>query len=87
MAPNTPEDPGEPNFNGEEVEEYPETSALLTPASIPTPGTPENSAWPAPAPPTPIARTTNRRDSYDTETGGELERGSSVTASGRKIIR
>lgn len=88
MAPNTPEDPGEPNFNGEEVEEYPETTALITPTSAPTPLTLETPAWPVPSPPTPIARTPARRDSYETqEGGGDLERGATGTSSGRKIIR
>lgn len=87
MAPNTPEDPGEPNFNGEEVEEYPETTALITPPA-PTLLTLETPSWPAPSPPTPIARTATRRDSYDTqEGGGDLERGATGTSSGRKIIR
>lgn len=88
MAPNTPEDPGEANFNGEEVEEYPETTALITPAPTPTTLTLETPAWPTPSPPTPIARTPSRRDSYDPqEGGGDLERGATGTSSGRKIIR
>ena len=90
MAPNAPEDPGETNFNGEEEEEegYPETTSLLTPTfTTPTVLPLDSPTWPAPSPPTPIARTPARRDSEASDNGGDVERATTINASGRKIIR
>lgn len=87
MAPNTPENTANANFTEEEQENYPETTALLTPSTTPTVVTPDSSTWPAPAPPSPIARSPARRDSEISDTGGDVERGASTSASGRKIIR
>lgn len=86
MAPHTPEDPGETNFNGEE-EEYPETTSLITPTTTPTLLSTDSPTWRAPSPPTLTTRTSLRRDSVASDSGGDVERGNSSNASGRKIIR
>ncbi|MPC56006.1 hypothetical protein E2C01_049955 [Portunus trituberculatus] len=82
MPPNTPENTANANFTEEEEEGYPETTALLTPSTAPTVVTPDSPTWPAPSPPSPIARNPGRRDSEVSDTGG-----ATTSASGKKIIR